>query len=228
MYLIAKLLLNSLYGKFGMSEDLSTHKIININKLENFMNTKERITLTELDEELVLISYHDINEDKLINDDTELNISIGVASAITAYSRIQMSKYKNIPKNRLFYTDTDSAVMEFPLPEYLVGNKLGKFVLEKEYAEFIGLAPKVYGGILTDGTEFTKIKGFKNKVSFTDLKSLLIENKSLSLEQEKWFRYIGKGTISIKNQIYTLVATSNKRTLIYKKGKLIGTKAKVL
>jgi len=225
LYLIAKLLMNSLYGKFGMTDDLAIHKIIKIDELEKFIESKERIKFIELDEDLALLSYHDKNDAKLINDYTEMDISIGVASAITAYSRIIMSKYKNLPNNKMYYTDTDSAVMEKPLADSLVGNHLGQMVLEKEYREFVSLAPKVYGGILTNGKEFTKIKGFKNSVSFETLKSLLEENKSLKLEHTKWFRFIDKGSISIKNQIYTLIPTQNKRNIIYKDNVLTKTEA---
>lgn len=118
--------------------------------------------------------------------------------------------------------------MEKALDESKVGNHLGQMVLEKEYKEFVALAPKVYGGVLTNGKEITKVKGFKNSISFYNLKSLLEENKSLELNQTKWFRFIDKGSISIKDQIYTLVPTANKRTLIYKNGILISTKAFLL
>jgi len=94
-------------------------------------------------------------------------------------------------------------------------------VLEKEYKEFVAL--KVYGGTLNKDTDFIKIKGYKNSISFDELKSLLEENKSLKLNQNKWFRFIDKVSISIKKQIYTLVPTSHKSKLIYKDNKLIGT-----
>jgi hypothetical protein len=118
--------------------------------------------------------------------------------------------------------------MDKPLDESVVGKHLGQMVLEKEYKEFVALALKVYGGILNNGKEFTKIKGFKNSISFDNLKSLLEENKSLELNQTKWFRFIDKGSISIKSQIYTLVPTANKRSLIYKDNKLVSIKAFVL
>jgi ribosomal protein L15 len=71
MYLIAKLLLNSLYGKFGMTDDLAIHKIVNTDNLDKIIETKDKINTTELEEDLFLVTYHDINEDKLINDYTE-------------------------------------------------------------------------------------------------------------------------------------------------------------
>nr|YP_009710836.1 DNA polymerase [Paxillus rubicundulus]QFZ98785.1 DNA polymerase [Paxillus rubicundulus] len=104
MYLIAKLLLNSVYGKFGMKDDLATHKIIQIENLDKIIEIKDRITTLELDKDLILISYHDKEEDKLINDYTEYDISVGVASATTSYSRIIMIQLKNLPNNLIYYS----------------------------------------------------------------------------------------------------------------------------
>jgi hypothetical protein len=135
-----------------------------------------------------------------------------------------MTSFKNLPNNKMFYTDTDSAVIEKPLDDFLVGKHLGQMVLEKEYKEFIALASKVYGGLLSDGSSLTKVKGFKNSLSIDLLKSLLVENKSLELQQHKWFRFIDKESISIKKQLYTLVPTANKRELIDKNNILVDTK----
>ena len=48
--------------------------------------------------------------------------------------------------------------------------------------------------------EITKVKGFKNHIKYKQLKSLLSKNKSLLLDQEKWFKSTGKGNISIKKK----------------------------
>lgn len=66
--------MNSLYGKFGMTDDLANHLIVNTDKLNKLIETKTKIKTIELDEDLFLISYHNINEDKFINDHTEYNI----------------------------------------------------------------------------------------------------------------------------------------------------------
>jgi hypothetical protein len=46
--------------------------------------------------------------DKVNEDSSTHNVSIAIAAAITAYSRIHMSIFKNNPKINLYYTDTDS------------------------------------------------------------------------------------------------------------------------
>lgn len=131
MYLIAKLLMNNLYGKFGMTDELANHVIIDTDKLDEIIDSKDKITAVELDEDLYLVSYHDIDENKLMDDHTNFDISIGIASAITAYSRVIMTQFKNLSDNLMYYTDTDSAVMLKPLDESLVGKQLGQMVLEK-------------------------------------------------------------------------------------------------
>jgi len=66
-----------------------------------------------------------------------------------------------------------------------------------------------------------KVKGYKNKISFTELKSLLTLDSKLELKQEKWMKSLEKGNITILDQIYTLVPTSNKRHLVYNKNRIL-------
>ena len=56
--------------------------------------------------EYILVRYR--NDDDNLQDDATHNISIGVAAAITGYSRIHMSQFKNNLDFNLYYTDTDS------------------------------------------------------------------------------------------------------------------------
>jgi hypothetical protein len=41
-----------------------------------------------------------------------------------------LSYFKNNPNFRLYYSDTDSIIIDTPLPDYLVGTKLGQVKLE--------------------------------------------------------------------------------------------------
>jgi DNA polymerase type B, organellar and viral len=228
MYLISKLLLNSLYGKFGMDYQFNEHLIISDNKLINLMERNYLISdIINLDNDKSLISF--IKKGKLyesnIFDNSNYNISIGVASAITSYSRIYMSKFKNKDNYNLYYTDTDSIYIDKELDPKFVGKDLGQFKLEQIFTEATFVAPKVYGGIIDDNSQITKVKGFKDSIKYNILKSLLNKNEKLILNQEKWFRNIEEGNITIKQQIYTLLPTENKRQLIYKNNKMVGTKA---
>lgn len=154
---------------------------------------------------------------------------MSVASAITAYSRVFMSQYKNIPGFKILYTDTDCLFTEKPLDPKVMGNKLGQWKQENVFDKIVLLAPKVYGGVTTDGREITKVKGLKNKISFNQLEKLLKKDSSIKIDQEKWFKNIKSGNISIKDQIYTLSITENKRQPIYdKEGVFVATKPFIL
>jgi len=139
---IAKILLNSLYGRFGMDDNFSEIRIIHKDYYADFENKflDDIIDKVELDESW-LVFYNSSN----LNDIGSYNVSIGIAAAITAYSRIHMSQFKNNPDFKLFYTDTDSIYTNKPLPGYLVSSKvLGKMKLENVLKKVIFLAPKMY------------------------------------------------------------------------------------
>lgn len=97
MYLISKLLMNSLYGKFGMGSVFENHMIAPINKVDNLLDKYNITSMTQLDNQKVLLSFTDevqlqIN---MLDNYSTTNISIAIASAITAQARIHMSQFKN-------------------------------------------------------------------------------------------------------------------------------------
>lgn len=61
------------------------------------------------------------------------------------------------------------------------------------------------------------------KLSFSDLESLLEYNSSMELTQDKWFKSLVKGNITIKESTYNLKVTENKRLVIYKDNKFTST-----
>ena len=58
-----------------------------------------------------------------------------------------------------------------------------------------------------------------------DFKNLLNKDVLLQKSQTKWTKSLSEGYIALLEQVYTLKVTENKRQLIYKNNKLIGTKA---
>jgi hypothetical protein len=234
LYLIAKLFLNSLYGKLAMDYRFDEHAIVHDQEIDKMIENNYLISeIINLDNQKSLISFHKDTELTIMNDSfegdsTNQNISIGIGSAVTAYSRIFMSKFKNNEDYKLYYTDTDSIYIDKELSPEFVGGELGQFKLENIFKEAIFLGPKVYGGISENGIELTKVKGYKDHLKYSDLKTLLVKDKSLELIHEKWFRNISEGNIKIKNQIYTLLPTENKRKLIYVNSILNETKPFVI
>ena len=149
------------------------------------------------------------------NEKTEMyhgtDVSIAIASTVTSGARIVMSKVKNQNEFDLYYTDTDSAVINRPLAPELVGNALGQFKLECEIDTGIFIAPKVYGFKTVEGKETIKIKGLSKEavdgVTLTDLLKLLVDKYQMVLTQDKWHKNLFDGNISVVSTAYKLVAT---------------------
>jgi hypothetical protein len=113
-----------------------------------------------------------------------------------------MSNFKNNPAFNLYYSDTDSAVIDKPLDAELVGKNLGQMKLEYTIEQAVFLAPKVYGFITTNKQEITappwlrqKIKGFVNTsvLHLKDLEDLLVKNQQAILEHKKIRRNLLEG-----------------------------------
>ena len=82
----------------------------------------------------------------------------------------------------------------------------------------------MYGGI-NSKYDLAKVKGLNSTVSYNDLKNLLYKDNILKVKNEKWYRDLKDGHIISKNEIYSLMITSNKREIIYdNQNKFINTK----
>lgn len=229
MNLIAKLLMNSLYGRFGMDFSLENTNIVNnieINDLLNSNNPKTGniIDVEPLGKNNFIITqeqpfYANIN-DKMSSLNHHNNINVGIAAAITALARIYMSKFKNNPLIKLFYTDTDSIFTDKSPQQMntifndIIGNKLGQLKLECVINRAVFLAPKAYCLELVDQEQIIKIKGLNSNV----IKNLMGENvltldtfiKVLSMDyveivnQHKTIKNLLEGSLDIIEQAYTI------------------------
>lgn len=225
---IAKILLNSLYGRFGMDDNFSEVNIIHKDYYGDFENKYIDQITEKIDlDDYWLVKFQSIEEDN--EDKRTHNVSIGIAAAITAYSRIHMSQFKNNSSINLYYTDTDSVFTDSKLDLSLVDTKvLGKLKLEYFCKKAIFLTPKVYCLVTEDGYFIHKVKGLSHDtvLTFEDFEKLLVKDVFIEKSQTKWFRNLSNAKINLLEQLYTLKVNDNKRKLIYNKNnKLIGTKA---
>ena len=107
MYMIGKILMNSLFGRMGMNPFLGSSKFKLKNEYAKLLE-KGDIKLDRIEDEV------DYGNNVLVTmtsgSDKELGLegNVSVAIAITAYSRALMSDVKNLPGVKLYYTDTDS------------------------------------------------------------------------------------------------------------------------
>nr|AWB36251.1 hypothetical protein [Lactarius sp. (in: basidiomycete fungi)] len=138
-----------------------------------------------------------------------------------------MTQFKNNPKFKLYYSDTDSIYIDKPLSEDMVSKTiLGLMKLEYTLTDAVFLAPKMYYLETETGNIIYKVKGLKHEVKLTktDFETLLFKESFLEKMQIKWIKNLTDANIEIRNDLYTLQVTNNKRNLIYDEdNKLIDT-----
>jgi hypothetical protein len=220
--MICKLLLNSLYGKFGMSPTVMEYSVLSKELGEEFFDDDDDdiqvigdVLVKGVETTKNSLREYKYNEERRKHTNL-LQISTPTAIFTTAYARMHMARFKMEYGNHLYYSDTDSLVLDTPLPDSMVGDQLGQVKLEYKIKEGIFLAPKTYSLILEDNDKVTKIKGSKMRnIPFDIFKDLLNKDSTLTLVQDKWFRDVQGGGIQILNSLYTLRATENKRLFVY-------------
>lgn len=182
MNMIIKLLLNSLYGRFGMKILKTNKKIINIDQFDYYNTTYDIIFSNSLEQDTVFIEYlfkSSINKQKLSQKERlkeyDVNTAIHIAAAITAYSRIHMTQY--IINENVYYTDTDSIYTTEKLEGHFIGNQLGQMKLENKILKGVFIVPKTYYFINSLYQKIVKFKGFNaNIVNTVKLHEKIFKN----------------------------------------------------
>lgn len=239
--LISKNLMNSLYGRFGMDQYLVNNFVVDKDdlQLENVFDKAEIEDIIELDNKLLIQYLPKDFKSYLYQENLDINISVAIASSVTAYSRILMSKYKNNSNYNLHYTDTDSLYISFKSildklefdKNFVDPLKLGYLKIENpkingefvSYERFYFLGPKFYVGILNNKIDFsskTKIRGlqksYRNLIDEDKIKSLLEYNsKSIEIKTMKWYKDLSESKIILESRPYNLNISNNKRSLVY-------------
>lgn len=149
--MIAKLMQNSLYGKFGTRRQRTR-----IMQKKN-MEEEDFLGAVPFDESgnWYVKKEHD----------EEMRCLPQWAVFITAHARIRLlTTVYAIGAENVLYGDTDSITVKGGI-EYAIdsGDKYGQWKLEKEWAEFRAIAPKVYSGVLTSGKWLGAAKGLPRK-----------------------------------------------------------------
>lgn len=236
---IAKLLMNSLYGRFGMHTDYFKYEIVSherVIELSALYPLIDVITLGEL--EMVAYSL----DEAVTNMSKDLNTvsmrkmlrglpgqtNVAIAAAVTAYSRMKINGYKLLALREgldIYYSDTDSLVLNGQLPPAVCDSaELGLLKLEHQFNEGIFVMPKVYYLDLGEDMYITKCKGLSGKLTKQHYLELL-EGNSLELTSTKWIRSLREGTVLIKrDQPYHIQPLFNKRVKVWSKGKWIDTR----
>ena len=209
---IAKLFLNSLYGKFGTNNITTNHKLIDC-RLED---ETDYITIAEIDQNIRQVEY--IMEDK----EKYTFRNVAIAAAITAHSRMIQNRYKDQCTGDVYYQDTDSIVTDQPIDQQFIGKEIGLQKLEHIIKEGVFINSKVYG-LRQEDKDIVKVKGFKNRLTFDQLKSqqrtdsIIVEYHNLLVND------YSRATKLIQKRKYTIQINENKRKQIINNDMYIST-----
>lgn len=195
---IYKLLMNSLYGRFGINPINTKTDIVYSEDEYNRRVTKDaHIDARLLDENTYLMIYYSNVKNTLDQWKPPHNSAVQISAAITANARIHM--YRHISRDDCYYTDTDSVVLGSPIEDDMLSEtELGKFKLEDRIKEGYFLAPKSYcylpmpkekdeaKGDVKPGTELVKGEQFDNVVAVMKYKGAGKDYVSKEWYQEQY------------------------------------------
>ncbi len=162
---ISKSLLNNLIGRFGLSIIKPVTAIVNAKTFKIIETTREIKHYFDISSGQTLVTFipevnqnvcKEFNTDYIkaveqVLDVKALNISkkftdvnIAISAAVNSYARIHMGQIKLDLLHKgytLYYTDTDSLVVDRPIDDALIGNDLGKLnkttVLDSLYVSIL-------------------------------------------------------------------------------------------
>lgn len=220
------MMLNSLYGRMGMKKEFSSTKIRNKNEINDdvkynnwkyiyeYENTDYCLLKTGNLIDSKLIDIMELNQFKkgryLIDNNLRSTISsVSIASAISAYARISISKFKNMIDNPLIYSDTDSLVLSKELDTSVIGSELGQLKLEHRIEKGIFISPKLYAlKTVSDRCSSTNFviasAGIPNTMlEYQDFENL-IKGKDIVKEMTKFYVIHNKGTVKINKGKFTI------------------------
>lgn len=229
---LAKLLLNSLWGRLGMRQDKIKKVFVkSANHLLHLMTNPsfEVNSFIGLSDDSLLVSYKYRNECLEINP----KVNVVVAAYTTALARLHLYGYLDRLQNRCLYYDTDSVIYtcaanEEPLPlgDYLgdLTDELSAFGRDCYISEFVCSAEKSYSYVVKIPNEpdqiVCKVKGVTlnyesaTKINFESMKNLVLNDRNASINLEKnAILCAGDSKVFSAVQKYNFKVIANKRIM---------------
>lgn len=222
---IAKSLQNNLSGRFGMHTDRHITRVVNKEQYNKLIFAANIISTIKLQEDIYIVQLLDTN----YTPTDPSNISVAISAAITAYGRIHMNKFRHIPNNKCYYTDTDSVFLDKAQDPCMVGKEIGQMKEVYPYPiDGVFIQPKLYALNLPEGKEVVKAKGvgstyrqgIKNVgLDFTSTLSLQNNTHAIVIPQTRLRVDMNRSAIIERNTQITLsingVRERSKRIYIY-------------
>lgn len=167
---VAKLCLNSFYGKFGFNiENQNSTRIIRSHKqLWSIVHgSYTKATVDVINDKVAVGTFH-------INDEytTHQKSNVYIAAYVTAYARLKLYEALELLQEKVLYFDTDSCVYVSPTGEHIMpiseSGELGTWSDELKdtpgdfFTEFVSAGPKTYAlKSFTGKNDICKSKGFQ-------------------------------------------------------------------
>nr|BAM29335.1 dpoB [Lentinula edodes] len=229
----AKLILNSLYGRFGLKYEPYTIDFVESNVADQIAINHEVFDRVSFDNNIDFIKYttapsellKELNREvynKLKNktdlDGEHVVRALTISAMITSYASILMNPFLNMPDNPCYYTDTDSLFMKYPLEDKYTGKELGKFSFKGIAKRAYFISPKTYCLIMEDDSVIIKCKGLDNKLLNENHFKELLSGNNVTIDTSKIFTNLKKGTGSIKSMKLTIKPEINNRKFIKSEG----------
>ncbi|XP_062571181.1 uncharacterized protein LOC134233214 [Saccostrea cucullata] len=164
---LAKLLLNSFWGKFGQHLNLTKNQFLHDSQahvlFQQMANpTVEIVDFNIVDEENLLLSTKRTSEEMCQPGHT----NVFLASFTTCWARLKLYELLDQLQTRVLYWDTDSVIytqkegeLEPPVGDYL-GELTNELEEDDWITEFVCNGPKNYAYKTHKGKEVCKVKGF--------------------------------------------------------------------
>jgi hypothetical protein len=209
---IAKMILLSLWGKFGQRPDMSKHIYIAPDKVSKWYKMlkdcnegKISIKGEEISGDHLFVNYMDLDDN---NNNVLKCTSIAIASSVTACATMRLYGQLKLLGKRALYCDTDSIIYEYDPNQYNIpeGYMLGDWGNETKglpITEFASTGPKSYGYLTNGKVKECKMKGItlnwanSKEVNFKALK-LLIDGDKNELITKQNLRFVKNKETGIK------------------------------
>jgi hypothetical protein len=224
---IAKLLLNSFWGKFGEKLTQSQTTFYGIDQADQFLrmlgDRRKKIKNFKIASNDVLLTEWEHVDSYLPEN---YNTNIFVACLTTCLARLELYKALEIVGENALYADTDSViyVKNKNGPEIPLGDMLGQFTDELEgqqIEEFVSGGCKQYAYRLTDGREECKVRGFSlnfansKVINFESVKKMVFGQMQCArtFNPSKITRHKASSTVYNKPQIKSYSVVNDKRVI---------------
>jgi hypothetical protein len=219
---IAKLMLNSFWGKFGQRDNLHQTRFIHDPKKYFDLLRSEAVEIHDvfaINENCMMVTTSPMDDYNEGNNAT----NIAIAAFTTSNARLRLLDMMEKLGDRLLYYDTDSVIFIQRPGDWLppTGEGLGEWANEMKEGEshitqFVSCGPKVYSYVTDTGRMELKVKGMTQNGFTEDIlvydeitKSLTRSGKKLDFHQ---LRRLMDGTETNLNVVYPEYLKKNGKT----------------